>query len=167
MSIVNKIVGQILKVLLYPIRPIISPILKLEEAMAKVAELMITILMMVPKLLSLFTIFTDPGKLIKDTLFGITAGFKLIIETILDSIFGNFHKTSKNYLGKLGDEEELEEKKECFTPKLIEVLLLILCPPLAIFVRKGISSIITILLASILTYIYYIPGLIYASLHVL
>jgi len=167
MKIVNKIIGSILKVVLFPIRPLISPILKLEEAMFKMSELMITILMMVPKLLSLFTIFTDPGKVIKDTIFGITTGFKLIIETIFDSTIGGIHKTSKNYLGKIGYEEPHEEKEECLTPRLIEVLLLVLCPPLAILVRKGISSIIIILVAFALTYMYYIPGLIYASLYIL
>jgi uncharacterized membrane protein YqaE (UPF0057 family) len=120
-----------------------------------------------PKIFSLFTIFTDPGKVIKDTLFGIITGFKLVIETIIDSTLGGIHKTSKNYLGKLGDEEAREEKEECLTSRLLEILLLILCPPLAIFIRKGISSILIILIAFGLTYMYYIPGLIYASLYVL
>ena len=167
MKIVNKIIGTILKVLLFPIRPLISPILKLVEGMFQLSELMITILMMVPKLFSLFIIFTDPGKVIKDTIFGITVGFKLIIETIFDSTIGGIHKTSKNYLGKLGAEESPEEKEECLTSRMLEVLLLVLCPPLAILVRKGISSIIIILVAFALTYMYYIPGLIYASLYIL
>ena len=142
-------------------------ILNLTQLATSLLTILSKLLLAMPKIFSLFTIFTDPGKVIKDTLFGIMSGFNLIIETIFDSTIGGIHNTSKNYLGKLGDEEEHEEKKECFTSKILEILLLILCPPLAIFVRKGISSILLILIAFGLTYMYYIPGLIFASLYVL
>jgi uncharacterized membrane protein YqaE (UPF0057 family) len=156
-----------INLVLSPLNSIFEPIVKIMKAVLQIIALLIELIKIVPKLFSLFTIFTDPGKVIKDTLYGLMTGFKLIFETILDSTIGGIHSTSKNYLGKLGDEEEHEEKKECFTSKILEILLLILCPPLAIFVRKGISSILLILIAFALTYMYYIPGLIFASLYVL
>jgi uncharacterized membrane protein YqaE (UPF0057 family) len=156
-----------INLVLSPLESIFEPIVNIMKAVMQIIALLIELIKIVPKLFSLFNIFTDPGKILKDTLYGLMIGFKLIIETIIDSTIGSIHKTSKNYLGKLGDEEEHEEKKECFTSKILEILLLILCPPLAIFIRKGISSILLILIAFTLTYMYYIPGLIYASLYVL
>ena len=49
-----------------------------------------------PKIFSLFTIFTDPAKVIKDVLSGLTSGFMLIVNTILDSVFGYGHKKTKS-----------------------------------------------------------------------
>ena len=156
-----------INLVLSPLDSIFEPIVKIMNAVMQIIALLIELIKIVPKLFSLFTIFTDPGKIIKDTLYGLMTGFKLIIETIFDSTIGGIHKTSKNYLGKLGAEESPEEKEECLTSRMLEVLLLVLCPPLAILVRKGISSILLILIAFALTYMYYIPGLIFASLYVL
>lgn len=168
MSIVNKIIGAILKVVLFPIRPIISPVLKLKDAMMQLQEILIKLVLMAPKILSLFQIFTDPGKVLKDVLTGLTVGGKMIIETFFDSLFGTTHKNSKYYLGKLKDSTENSNDPEaCLGPSLIEIILLVLCPPLAVFMRKGLSAILIILVTFLLTYFYYIPGLVYASLHVL
>ena len=165
MSIVNSIMNAILKVLLYPIRPIIEPILSLKDAMEKLLEVVINLLKAVPKLLSLFMIFTDPGKVIKDTAYGVVTGIKMIFEAIFDSTIGSFHKVLKPYF--IGDGEENKDKQECISPTYMEILLLILCPPLAIFVRKGIKAFFIILIACGLTYLYYFPGLIYATLHII
>jgi uncharacterized membrane protein YqaE (UPF0057 family) len=168
MSIVNKIIGAILKVILFPIRPIISPVLKLKDAMMQLQEILIKLVLMAPKILSLFQIFTDPSKVIKDVLTGLIVGAKMIIETIFDSLFGTTHKNSKYYLGKLKeDTKDSNDPETCFGPSLIEIILLVLCPPLAVFMRKGLSAILIILVTFLLTYFYYIPGLVYASLHVL
>ena len=78
-------------------------------------------------------------------------------------------KKTKNTLGKLGenDSNEANEPEFCAKPKLIEILILVLCPPLAVFMRKGLGSILVIMLTFLLTYFYYIPGLVYASLYIL
>ena len=122
-----------------------------------------------PKIFSLFTIFTDPGKVIKDIISGLTSGFMLIVNTILDSVFGFGHKKTKNTLGKLGEKnkDNVEDPELCAKPKLLEILILVLCPPLAVFMRKGLGSILIIMLTFLLTYFYYIPGLVYASLYIL
>lgn len=126
-----------------------------------------------PKIFSLFTIFTDPAKVIKDVLSGLTSGFMLIVNTILDSVFGFGHKKTKNTFGKLGKNNKnkknnnVEDPKLCAKPKLLEILILVLCPPLAVFMRKGLGSILIIMLTFLLTYFYYIPGLVYASLYIL
>ena len=88
----------------------------------------------------------------------------MILSAIIDGIFGNITKKFKPYV--IGNDAD-KSKEECISPSYLEIMLLILCPPLAILVRKGLKAFITILIASILTYMYYFPGLIFASLHIL
>ena len=137
----------------------------LVEFSEKLIEVLVKLIAAIPKLLSLFTIFTDPGKVIKDTAYGVVTGIKMLFEAIFDSTIGSFHKVLKPYF--IGDGEENKDKQECISPTYMEILLLILCPPLAIFVRKGIKSFFIILIACGLTYLYYFPGLIYATLHII
>ena len=59
------------------------------------------------------------------------------------------------------------EKESCVKPTFLEVIILILCPPLAIFIRKGMKGFLTILVTTILTCFYYFPGVLFASLHIL
>ena len=48
----------------------------------------------------------------------------------------------------------------CFVSKLILVLLAILLPPLAVFLKKGVGS--ELLISIILTLIVWVPGVLYA-----
>ena len=63
--------------------------------------------------------------------------------------------------------KKIKKGKTCFKNSFIEVLILVLCPPLALFIKKGIAGIFSIIIASLLTYFYYIPGLIYSALYIL
>jgi uncharacterized membrane protein YqaE (UPF0057 family) len=137
----------------------------LVEFSGKLIQVLVKLIEATPKLLSLFMIFTNPGKVIKDTLYGVITGIKMLFEAIFDSTIGSFHKVLKPYF--IGDGEENKDKQECISPTYMEILLLILCPPLAIFVRKGIKAFLIILIACGLTYLYYFPGLIYATLHII
>ena len=109
-------------------------------------------------------IFTNPGKVLKDTIHGITIGIKMILSTILDVIFGNMTNKFKPFI--IGNNKD-ESKEECISPSYLEILLLVLCPPLAVLVRKGLKAFLTILITAALTYTYYFPGVIFASLHIL
>ena len=151
-----------INIVLSPLEVIFKPIVTILEAVVQMIVLLIQLIKALPKLFSLFTIFTDPVKIIKDVMNGLLIGFKMILYTFIDFFTGSVHKKSKEYLGKLSENEK--DGQACFTPKIIEILILILCPPLAVFMRKGISAILIILITFLLTYFYYIPGLIFASI---
>ena len=119
---------------------------------------------MVPKVLSLFFDITDPIKFIKDAIFGVTSGVLLIFNGILDTLFGDL---TNKYKFTLSDDKDKQLKEDCIKPSFIELLILILCPPLAIFIRKGLKGTLTILITTILTCFYYFPGVIFASLYIL
>ena len=143
----------------------LSQIMNLIDFSKKLIEVLTKLILAIPKLLSLFMIFTDPAKVIKDTVYGIVTGIKMIFEAIFDATLGSVSKNFKPYF--VGDQKENKDTEECISPTYMELLILILCPPLAIFIRKGIKALFVILIAAALTYLYYFPGLIYATLYIL
>ena len=61
-----------------------------------------------------------------------------------------------------------EGKPVCVPPTILNIIFLILCPPLALFLHTGIKGLFQVIVCSLLTLkAYYFPGLIYAALHIL
>ena len=128
------------------------------------------LLLMAPKMVFYFIyIITTPGKVISDVIYGFTTGIKMILKSIVDILMGksvgllNLHVKDDDSNNK----KQKRDNEECVNPSLLEILILLLCPPLAIFIRKGLKGFFTIVITSVLTYFYYLPGLVYASLYVL
>lgn len=161
MGLMQKIIKSILSPLLIPFRPIMKPIFKLIDAMDSLSEVLASIISLIPKFFELFAMLADPAKLIKDAVFGLKTGIYLIFNSILDLFFGNLSNSFKHTF------ENNNTKEACVKPTFLEILILVLCPPLAIFIRKGLKNFLTILITSILTYFYYLPGVLFASLHIL
>jgi uncharacterized membrane protein YqaE (UPF0057 family) len=153
-----------INIVLSPLEAIFKPIVGIMKTVLGILALIVELLNMFPKILQLFFELTDPVKLIKDTIHGVTSGVVLIFNGILDTLFG---KLTNKYKINLENKENKSEKEDCIQPKFIELLILILCPPLAIFIRKGMKGILTILITTILTCFYYFPGVIFASLYIL
>ena len=151
-----------LNIVLSPIEIIFEPVVNIGKAVLAIIKLVFEFIKIMPKLFSLFEIFTDPMKIIKDLVYGIKIGFYLLF----DALFGNFLSFFKN-LSIFEDKNEKKSEKECLSNSIIKVLLLVLCPPLALFIKKGIKGVFHLVISFILTYFYYIPGLIYTSLFVL
>jgi uncharacterized membrane protein YqaE (UPF0057 family) len=165
---VNKAANKILNAVLFPIRPLITPIEKLVESMEELIKLIYKLISVLPKILQLFYELTDPVKFIKDIKHGINAARILIFNSILDILFGNLANNYKIITSDNDkDKSHKYEKEDCIQPTFIELLILILCPPLAIFIRKGLKGTLTILITTLLTYFYYLPGVIFASLYIL
>ena len=164
MDVVSGVVKQILGTVLFPIKPIIDPILAMGDAMIQLLDLLLKMISLVPKLLSLFTMFTDPVKLIKDAVYGVKIAIVMLYDATIGYIIGSFMKNF--YLDGI-DKKENKGKEKCFKKSFINVLILILCPPLSIFMNEGISGFFYVVIASFLTYFYYFPGLIYSCLYIL
>ena len=104
--------------------------------------------------------------IIKDVLYAFVTGFKMIIKAVINTLMGKSISIIKPHINN-EPETNKREKEECLAPSLLEILILVLCPPLAIFIRKGLKGFFTIIITAVLTYYYYLPGLVYASLYVL
>ena len=157
------VIKQILGVLLLPFRPILKPILKLLESMDTLAEVLVSLVSLIPKIVELIAMIADPGKLIKDAVYGFKTGLNLLFNSILDMFFGSMSDKYKHNFNN----DDKDKKEDCIKPTFLEIIILVLCPPLAIFIRKGMKGFLTILITAILTCFYYFPGVLFASLHIL
>jgi len=151
-----------LNIVLSPIEVIFDPIVSAGNAVVALIHILLELIKVAPKLVSLFEIFTDPGKIIKDAVYGVQVGLMMLF----DAIFGNLFSALKKPFIQSKTKKN-KPAKMCLTNRIIQLIILVLCPPLAIFMEKGISSFFYMVIASILTYFYYFPGLIYSSMYVL
>lgn len=153
-----------LNIVLSPIEVIFDPIVSVGKAVVAMIHLLLELIKIAPKLVSLFEIFTDPAKIIMDAVYGVKVGIMMLF----DAIFGNaFRFITKPFITQKQETKKTGNKKTCLTNRIVQLLVLVLCPPLSIFMKKGISSFFYVVIASFLTYFYYFPGLIYSSMYVL
>ena len=152
-----------INLVLSPLEGIFSPIIGILKTVAVILTLLLEVIKLIPRLFETIGMLADPGKLIKDALFGFKTGLVLIYNSILDMTMGSFADKFKHNL----ENDKNKEKESCVKPTFLEVIILILCPPLAIFIRKGMKGFLTILVTTILTCFYYFPGVLFASLHIL
>ena len=91
--------------------------------------------------------------------------FKTLIDSLdVDSIRGD----KKEGTGKGPFGVTPESKHVCVAPTMVNLIILVLCPPLQLFLYKGMKGIVLVIICALLTYYcYYFPGLIFAALHVL
>ena len=146
---------------------LVSFILDLGELAKKVIKWVKKILFFVPRVFEIFNYIIDPMKVIKDIIYGLTTGLMLVIEGLFDSVLGDVRKAmGGSYDPGSNDGDYTGEKGVCLSKTFMGTLLMVLCPPLYIILNLGIiKGFFPTLLCCLLTYFYYVPGLIYASLY--
>ena len=144
-----------------PPSPIIIEIFGL---VSKFIDWMLTVIDIIP------TIF-DPPVLIDDILFAITSSINLIASKFSGDIKNLYNSPEDDTAesGPFGVSNEKRNAYSCMDPSWSQILLLVICPPMAIIYKLGfwagfISSIICGVLC---VKLYYFPGLLFAILHVL
>ena len=163
-----------------------SGITKIASAFIKFGELIFILISFIPKMIeAAFDIF-NPTKLMNDIIGGTIAAISLAVKRIGDML------NPRTYLGTdpnadpgkkediFGATPEKDPKtgkyvnpvkskgKKCLPPTMARMILLMLCPPFALFLHLGLSGWFSVLLCTFLTvYGFYFPGLIYAVLHIL
>jgi len=146
---------------------LVSFILDLGELAKKVIKWVKKILFFVPRVFEIFNYIIDPMKVIKDIIYGLTTGLMLVIEGLFDSVLGDVRKAmGGSYDPGSNDGDYTGENGVCLSKTFMGTLLMVLCPPLYIILNLGIiKGFFPTLLCCLLTYFYYVPGLIYASLY--
>ena len=114
---------------------------------------------MFPKILSLFEMFTDPTKFVKDILWGIIEGTKTIFNALLQQFTGKFDNVPMTR-GK-------SRKETCLESFINPYYNISALSFIALALQIGLRQFHLILVCGILSYYYYFPGLIYASLFIL
>ena len=161
-------------------KPIVDPVLKIGDAFISIALLIVKLLSWIPKLIDIVLNLFNPVVFIKDILNGVFKGITLIIEGVIDIVFNTpREKGDKVDIGKNGifpggifgtnnKDGSPKPNATCVPPSTLKLILMILCPPYVVFNKYGLLRgwHLTIL-CCLLTYWYYFPGLMFASLHVL
>ena len=155
---------DILKVVL---KPIIEPFINMAMAIIDILALIKEVLLLLPKILDLIMSLFQPDKLINDIIYAFTTGITTMITAFISNILNIFseqNKTSNND----NDIYSKNNKLVCTNPTLLNLIILIACPPLAILRSKGIRAFLLILICGFMTYyMYYFPGLLFAALHIM
>ena len=142
----------------------VDAILSLKDFAFNLINIIVKLIKVFPKFLSIFTYILDPKKLISDIIFAVVTGAKMIYDATIGYLIGSF---MKNFYLDSKNEKTKKGGKKCIDKSFINILVMILCPPLAIFMNEGMGSIFYVIIASVLTYFYYFPGLIYSCLYIL
>jgi len=156
-----------LDIVLAPLEPILSPVLALIKGFIQLGYFLLEILKILPRALEIFNYVINPMKVIKDIIYGLTTGLMMLIEGLFDSVLGDIRKSmGGSYDPGSNDGDYVGENAVCLSKTFMGTLLMVLCPPLYIILNMGIiNGFFPTLLCCILTYFYYVPGLIYASLY--
>jgi uncharacterized membrane protein YqaE (UPF0057 family) len=138
-------------------------------AFEKIGEIIIFILDIMFTVIPQMEIIFNPVKFINDIIYGFIKGVSFFLASLknrlqLDKYFGNYKNETNSPNCNRNNTNGLNNKN-CYKTTLIQYIILIVCPPLAIFSKHGFSQIFSIFICSILTvYAYYFPGLLYAIL---
>ena len=120
-----------------------------------------------PNLVELAINVFNPDKLINDVLYGVTHGITRMFGAIVERVDIGGGDVNKD---KDGGPFGVTEKKKaiCIPPTLMNLVILVLCPPLALFLNRGIKGLFITIICALLTYfLYYFPGFVFAALHIL
>ena len=103
----------------------------------------------------------DPPRLASEIITGVTIGLTMLIEKVLGFFNPNILSTTDE---NRTDDIMKRANKNCYSTSFMNLVLLIICPPFAIFQAHG-FDIHKIFFCTLLTvYGYYFPGLLYAIL---
>ena len=141
---------------------LMKPLIDIIKIMIMIISVIGQILALFPQIVETILLVFDPKRLIDDIIFASTYTIKSVVGGMVSSIDSG---SSKNPEEK--DPEDVP--KVCVPPSLFNLFILLLCPPLALFInlRFSFQGIFLVVVCAILTvWCYYFPGLIFAALHI-
>ena len=160
----------------FALAPIIPPIIAIGLLFVVFGDILITLVRSFPDLIKMFKNLTDPELFMRDLTHGIFTGVQLIIGSSMDLFKGILLKIadklgfSDDFFGLKTDkkrEDQLDQdldKIQCIKPTFMKYIILVICPPLYVFMNKGFNGWMYIIIDFLLTLVFYFPGLLYAIL---
>ena len=132
------------------------------ELLGYVIDFMLIIVDLIP-------LIFDPPTLMNDILFAVTYGINQVFKSTTTSVKDS--ATSPEEEGGPRGPFDIDESapQKCVDPTLSTIILLIICPPLAILYKLGfMPGLVSSIICGVLCVkLYYFPGLLFAILHVL
>ncbi len=115
------------------------------------------------KIIEIIPLLFNPKKFINDLIFGITFAIKSTFGGMASSI-----DSGTSVRDAAAKEAQGKIPKVCVPPTMMNLIFLVVCPPLALFLDRGLQGLFLVIVCAILTVkLYYFPGFIFAALHIL
>ena len=149
-------------VLIFPMIFIGKAFVRLGDVMEKFFSLFEDVALMIP-------VIFDPNRLIDDILYAVTFGINKVFTSASESAGGMASSPEDETEGSGPFDIDEKTPSKCIDPTFTTILLLILCPPLAILLKLGfLAGFVSSIICGVLCVkLYYFPGLLFAILHVL
>ena len=168
--------------------PLVKPLESIGLGFVRLGELLVELIKFVIYIPKIAIDLFNPVNIVNDSITGIFMGITILFKGILDAlnprnIFGKgkYDRCKDTGSGLFGMRRPVDKKgklingkkvndRKCVPPTLFRMIMLIICPPFALFQHVGFSNggWFNVIVCTLLTiYGYYFPGLIYAILHIL
>jgi hypothetical protein len=160
-EVLLKLNGGVMEIFEAIFSPILNPFKDIILAIVSLVELLFEIIALFFKVMKIIPTIFKPDKLINDVLYGITNG----ITSMFNGISKQFDTNeSAKEEGIYGD----KKNQVCVAPTLINLIVLVVCPPLALYIDRGLKGFFLVIVCALLTYyLYYFPGFLFAALHIM
>jgi uncharacterized membrane protein YqaE (UPF0057 family) len=141
--------------------PMIAPLSMIAGFFAIFWDLFAPVFNIMIRLFELVPLLFNPAQLANEIITGVTIGLSLLIE----SVFGFLNPAKYGSMPEARKNRALDKvNQNCYSTSFMNLVLLIVCPPFAVFQALGVK-IHEIAICTLLTiYTYYFPGLLYAIL---
>ena len=146
---------------------LIVPVIMIGKGVGRLIKVLVSFFKMFIKMIEMIPIIFDPPTFINDVMFGVSWGINKVFSKAMDSITESKDQPKDaNEEGPFGDNDQ--GRMTCLDPTLGMILLLVICPPLAIVYKMGAAGLVSAIICGVLCVkLYYFPGLLFAILHVL
>jgi len=160
-EVLLKLHGGVMEIFEAIFSPILNPFKDIILAIVSLVELLFEIIALFFKVIKIIPTIFKPDKLINDVLYGITNGITSMFNGIAKQFDTN---ESAPKQGIYGD----KKNQVCVAPTLINLIVLVVCPPLALYIDRGLKGFFLVIVCALLTYyLYYFPGFLFAALHIM
>ena len=161
-DLIYKIKGGLIDTIVSMLKGIIKMFIALFKIIVVFFELFISAMKIVP-------VIFDPPRLMDDILFAVTFGLNTVFRKAGESATSGANNPEDENAPKGPFGVKNKKQAKCIDPTFSTILLLIICPPMAIFMKLGfLKGIVSAIICGVLCVkLFYFPGLLFAILHVL
>ena len=147
---------------------VINLLLNADKFFAGLLDIVLQLISIFGLVFEMIPLIFKPDALIDAVMGGVINGINFVIKNLLSNLSIDRNSNSKNEerLGVFGVSDKT--RAICLPPSIMDLIILVLCPPLVLFLKKKWSFFFQIILCALLTYkLYYFPGFIFAAVYVL
>ena len=150
------------------IESVITLLLNADKFFSGLLDIVLELIRIFALVFEMIPLIFKPDALIDAVMGGVINGINIVIKNLLSNMSLNRNSNSKKEerLGVFGVSDKT--RAMCLPPSIMDLIILVLCPPLVLFLKKGLNFFFQIILCSLLTYkLYYFPGFIFAAVYIL